>query len=200
HAPIRRRFDQELSGGGRSVARRAEARARAAHARDAGDDRRRSENGGSRHRGAASGHCARPEQPSAPLDVGLVVSAERGPAQEDQQRELTMTLRLRVALLTMTCLALSAAAAAAQRDATAGLKLLGARHASADVGVKIFVTSGSLHLIAWDRDSIVVRGHVAPTDRFILFSGKGDSSYKLGVEPRRVDSPAASSDIVINLP
>src|SRR5262249_3726544 len=57
-----------------------------------------------------------------------------------------------------------------------------------------------LHLIAWDRDSIVVRGHVAPTDRFILFSGKGDSSYKLGVEPRRVDSPAASSDIVINLP
>lgn len=110
-----------------------------------------------------------------------------------------MTLRLRAALLTMTCLAVPDAATA-QPSGPAGLRSLGARRASPDVGVKIFVTSGSLRLVAWDRDSIVVRGRVAPTDRFFLLGGKGDSSYKLGVEPRRGDSPAASSDIVIYLP
>lgn len=83
---------------------------------------------------------------------------------------------------------------------TPGLKVLGARKATSDVGIKMYVTSGSVRIVAWDRDSIVVRGRIAPTGKFFLLGGKGDSSYKLGIEPQNIDSPEQPSELVVNVP
>ncbi len=83
---------------------------------------------------------------------------------------------------------------------TPGLKVLGARKATSDVGLKMYVSSGSVRIVAWDRDSIVVRGRIAPTGKFFLLGGKGDSSYKLGVVPQNIDSPEQPSELVINVP
>jgi hypothetical protein len=96
----------------------------------------------------------------------------------------------------------AATVAGAQRGPA--LKILGARGAAPDVGIKIWVPTGSVRLVAWDRDSIVVRGRVAPSSRFFLARGTDKSSYKLGVEPRRFDGPPPPaqdpSDFVINVP
>lgn len=97
----------------------------------------------------------------------------------------------------VTCLA---AAGVAGAQPARPLKLLGARPATPDVGVKIWVPTGSVRLIAWDRDSIVVRGRVARTGNFFFARGNQTSSYKLGVETRRIDGPAEPSELVINVP
>jgi hypothetical protein len=94
----------------------------------------------------------------------------------------------------------ASAVAGAQRGPA--LKILGAREATPDVGVKIWVPTGSVRLVAWDRDSIVVRGRVAPTSHFFFARGTDKSSYKLGVEPRGFEGPPVPepSDFVINVP
>ena len=107
-----------------------------------------------------------------------------------------MTRRLPF-ILTLGCFA-GASVAGAQRDA--GLKVLGARAATPDVGVKIFVPTGSVRLIAWDRDSIVVRGRVGAGGHFFFARGETNASYKLGVETRRADASQGPSDFVINVP
>jgi hypothetical protein len=81
----------------------------------------------------------------------------------------------------------------------AEFKLLAAKGAAPDVGLKIFVASGSVRLVAWDHDSIVVRGRIAPAGR-LFFGGRSRSSYKLGVEPRTPGGPDAPADLVIYVP
>jgi hypothetical protein len=80
------------------------------------------------------------------------------------------------------------------------LRVLGARAATPDVSVKIWVPTGSARLIAWDRDSIVVRGRVASSSNFFFARGQDKSAYKLGVEPRRVGADMRPSDLVIYVP
>ena len=63
-----------------------------------------------------------------------------------------------------------------------GPAVLSARHAAPAVNVKAFHTAGSLTLVGWDRDSILVRGRVARGDRFYLAGS--DSGVKFGVENR----------------
>jgi len=92
----------------------------------------------------------------------------------------------------------AASVAGAQRDPA--LKVLGARAATPDVGVKIFVPTGSVRLIAWDRDSIVVRGRVGAGAHFFFARGETNASYKLGVETRRADASQGPSDLVIDVP
>lgn len=77
--------------------------------------------------------------------------------------------------------------------------ILSARHAAPTVNVKAFHPAGSLRLIGWDRDSILVRGRVARGDRFYLIGG--DSGVKLGVETRGAerDEPLPC-DLVVYLP
>lgn len=91
-----------------------------------------------------------------------------------------------------------AAAAHGQKPARE-FKVLGAKGATPDVGLKIFVASGSVRLVAWDHDSIVVRGRIAPSQRF-YFGGQTRSAYKLGTEPRTVGAPDGPADLVINVP
>ncbi|MFL5560342.1 MAG: DUF4097 family beta strand repeat-containing protein [Gemmatimonadaceae bacterium] len=66
--------------------------------------------------------------------------------------------------------------------------VLGARALAPNAALKIWMPAGRLRLVAWDRDSIVVRGHVVRPDSF-LFSG-GRDGMKLGVE----DHAAAGSE------
>jgi hypothetical protein len=92
---------------------------------------------------------------------------------------------------------LTAAAASAQTRPAA--PILRARHAAPTVKVKVFHVAGSLTLIGWDRDSIVVRGRVSRGDGFYL-SGS-DSGMKFGVESRvpERDDPLPC-DLVMYLP
>ena len=79
-------------------------------------------------------------------------------------------------------------------------KVLGARAATPNVAVKIWVPTGSARLIGWDRDSIVVRGRVASNSHFFFARGQDKSAYKLGLEPRRLGADMGPSDLVIYVP
>jgi DUF4097 and DUF4098 domain-containing protein YvlB len=57
-----------------------------------------------------------------------------------------------------------------------------------------------VRLIAWDRDSIVVRGRVGAGGHFFFARGETNASYKLGVETRRADASQGPSDLVVNVP
>lgn len=108
-----------------------------------------------------------------------------------------MTRRLPLMPTVIACCA-AASVAGAQRGPA--LKVLGARAAAPDVGVKVFVPTGSVRLIAWDRDSIVVRGRVGAGGHFFFARGETNASYKLGVETRRAEVSQGPSDFVINVP
>jgi hypothetical protein len=102
--------------------------------------------------------------------------------------------------ITAACLlALIALPAVARSQKAPQLRVLGAKGAAPDVGLKIFVASGSVRLIAWDRDSIVVRGRIASTGHF-YFGGRSRSGYKLGVEPKTHGTSEGPADLVINVP
>jgi putative adhesin len=96
---------------------------------------------------------------------------------------------------------LSAAAAicGAQREpGTSPGAVLGARHLARSAPVKIFDPAGSVRLIGWTRDSLLVRGTVAPEERFYLAGG--DDGVKLGVEDRPGLVPPGACDLVVYLP
>jgi len=108
---------------------------------------------------------------------------------------------IRALRFTLVCGCLSASTAGgAYAQPGPVLKVLGARPATPDVGVKIWVPSGSARLVGWDRDSIVVRGRVASNGHFFFARGQDKSAYKLGVEPRRHDGDVGPSDLVIYVP
>lgn len=94
-----------------------------------------------------------------------------------------MPRRLRVALLIATVLA--AVPASAQTPVNRGARV------NRDVGVKMWIPSGSVRIVGWDRDSLHVEGTVGKGETF-YFGGAG-SGAKLGVEdapPGRVAQPA----------
>jgi hypothetical protein len=86
---------------------------------------------------------------------------------------------------------------AAQADARDG-PLLRARHASPTLQVKMFNPAGSVRLIGWDRDSLLVRGRVAKGEA--LYVSGNDSLVKLGIEDRRDDQRMARCDLVVYVP
>ena len=76
--------------------------------------------------------------------------------------------------------------------------ILRARSLEPTASVKIFDPAGSVRVVAWDHDSIVVRGRVPPSERF-FFAGSG-RGVKLGVEDRVDGKDSAPCDLVIYLP
>ena len=108
-----------------------------------------------------------------------------------------MTRRLLITFVSAACL-VAPGVAGSQRAPT--LKVLAARGATPDVGIKIFVPTGSVRLVAWDHDSIVARGHVGPHAHFFFAHGEGKSSYKLGVEPQPLDAQVGPCEFVIDVP
>jgi hypothetical protein len=64
--------------------------------------------------------------------------------------------------------------------------------------VKVFNAAGSVRLIGWNRDSLVVRGRVPRGERF--FFGATDTSAKVGIDEHMDDSDQAPCDLIIYLP
>jgi hypothetical protein len=59
-------------------------------------------------------------------------------------------------------------------------------------GVKLFVPAGSLHLVGWDKDTVVVRGTVARGSTFSYGAYRG--GMKINVDP---DSGSATLDVYV---
>ena len=64
--------------------------------------------------------------------------------------------------------------------------------------VKGFVPAGSVTIVGWDRDSLVVTGTVASGERF--YFGGGRAGVKFGVEPQSPDGEARPAHLVVHLP
>jgi hypothetical protein len=75
--------------------------------------------------------------------------------------------------------------------------VLQARGFDSTGSINLYVPAGSVRLVAWDRDSVVVRGQEARNAR--LFFGGGRQGIKMGVEgTSRIDSEP--SNLVIYMP
>jgi hypothetical protein len=99
---------------------------------------------------------------------------------------------MRRELTALAALALFAAGAPAQGA------LLGARAVDRRVSLKIFNPAGSVRIIAWDKDSVVVRGTIAHGEHFYL---SGDRlGLKTGVMDHRDGNDAKPCTLIISVP
>jgi len=105
----------------------------------------------------------------------------------------------RVLLLVAMCAtsSLAISRAGAQRAATDD-PVLRARALREGSPVKMFVPSGTVRLIGWDRDSIVIRGRL-PAPAQLMFGGSDTSGYKLAIE-QQGDASMAATRLLIYLP
>ena len=95
-------------------------------------------------------------------------------------------------LIVLAAIAIAAVAARSQEP------LLGARAAQSTVSIKVFNPAGSVRLIAWEKDSIVVRGRIAQGEHFYL---SGDArGVKLGVMERTNGVDAKPCTIIVYVP
>lgn len=99
-----------------------------------------------------------------------------------------------LAALASTLLAQSRASAQRPR---ADEPVLQARAVKRSAPVKMFIPSGTVRMIGWDRDSIVVRGHVSATAGLFL-AGNDSAGYKILVEDRSgSDNPISQLSIYV---
>src|ERR1043166_7183975 len=85
--------------------------------------------------------------------------------------------------------------------AQSGEHVLAARHATRRTAFKVFLPNGRLRIVAWDRDSVVVRGHPGRGEGF--YFGGDTTGIKFGMEPRYDDDKPGSSpasSLVVYLP
>jgi hypothetical protein len=76
--------------------------------------------------------------------------------------------------------------------------LLRARNLASDGSVKVFFPTGTIWIVAWDRDSIEARGTVAPGERFYLV---GDvRGVKVGIMDHADGTPVRPSTLVLRVP
>ncbi len=70
---------------------------------------------------------------------------------------------------------------------------------TADVSLRIFVPSGRVRIIVWDRDSIDIQGTIGPTAS--MFGGGSGKYAKFGVEPARTgDTKLPGADWMVTVP
>jgi hypothetical protein len=67
-----------------------------------------------------------------------------------------------------------------------------------DVGVNVWVPAGSIRIIGWDRDSLVVEGTVTKGER--LFFGGGAEGVKLGLEEGPPGSAPRPGRLTVHVP
>jgi hypothetical protein len=105
---------------------------------------------------------------------------------------------MRSIAIALACASFVASAPQASAQSAADGPLLRAQHLNRDAGLKVYLPTGHLRLVGWDRDSISVRGRVAGPGTF-FFSGDSQSA-KLGVEGRRSDDSVGPVTLVVYLP
>lgn len=96
----------------------------------------------------------------------------------------------------LLALALTPALVATQQETPPG-KLLGGWALDRDGNIRIHNHEGSIRVVGWSRDSVAVRGTVAPKASF--FGGGTRRGIKLGVEGQ-AGATGNSSDLVIQAP
>ena len=96
------------------------------------------------------------------------------------------------AVLFLAAIALPASDAAAQQRVSRRVAV------SADVSVKVWVSAGSIKLVGWDRDSLVVEGTIGKGDSF-FFGGAGGAA-KFGVDDLPGGKLAQPVDLVAYIP
>jgi putative adhesin len=94
------------------------------------------------------------------------------------------------AVLIGCAFALSSAQASAQQS-RAEEPVLRAHTLTPGAPLKMFVPSGTVQLIGWDRDSIVVRGRV-PAPARLLMGGSSGAGFKIVIDQRDDNAPVAS--------
>jgi len=87
-------------------------------------------------------------------------------------------------------LALAPIAASAQQP-LASEPVLRAHALAAGASIKMFIASGTVQLVGWDRDSVVIRGRV-PLPARLIVGGSSSAGYKIVVEQRDDGAPVAS--------
>ena len=75
---------------------------------------------------------------------------------------------------------LALALVVAPAPASAQAPVIRAQGVNPDVGVNVWIPAGSIRIVGWDRDSLVVEGTVGKGDR--LFFGGGRAGVKLGMD------------------
>ena len=107
-------------------------------------------------------------------------------------------MRADVRILALAIALAVTARMAAQNTRPTADPVLRARALRAGAPLKMFVPSGTVQLIGWDRDSLVVRGRL-PASAQLLLSGTDTAGYKLIVDQRNGGSMSASR-LVIYMP
>ena len=67
-----------------------------------------------------------------------------------------------------------------------------------DVGVNVWIPAGTIRIIGWDRDSLVVEGSVGKGDR--LFFGGGRAGVKLGIDDLAPDVTPKPVRLTLRVP
>jgi hypothetical protein len=94
------------------------------------------------------------------------------------------------AMLLGCALAMAFAQAGAQQP-SAEEPVLRAHVLTAGAPLKMFIPSGTVQLIGWDRDSIVIRGRV-PSPARLLMGGSSGAGFKIVVDQRDDNAPVQS--------
>ena len=84
----------------------------------------------------------------------------------------------------------------AQSDADG--PVLGAKHATSRTAFKMYNPAGRVRVVAWDRDSLLVRGRIPKDEQFFL--GGGSQGMKLGIEGSWSTPNPGRSDLSIYVP
>jgi hypothetical protein len=100
--------------------------------------------------------------------------------------------------LRLVALVLAIGSARADAQGAAEGPVLGAHALRPGAALKVWVEDGRVRLVAWDRDSIIVRGHVGRGEGF--FIGGDSNGMKFGTEKRPSRGVAGHSDIVAYIP
>jgi hypothetical protein len=96
------------------------------------------------------------------------------------------------------CLLAAASTPARAQQAPAVEPVLRAHTLTPGAPLKMFIASGTVQLIGWDRDSIVIRGRV-PSPARLLMGGSSGAGFKIVVDQRDDGAPVASR-LTIYLP
>jgi hypothetical protein len=105
---------------------------------------------------------------------------------------------MRIAFVSAGLVLICAAGAIDAQGTSADGPLLRAHRATPPLGLKMFNPAGPVRLVGWDKDSVVVRGHVAKGEKFYLAGN--DSSMKMGIDEHVDGRSNAPSDLVVYLP
>ena len=92
---------------------------------------------------------------------------------------------------------LSLAAPATAQSPSDG-PVIGARHVRPNTAFKIWNPAGTVRLVAWDRDSVVMRGRVPKTEQ-TMFDGNSEA-MKMGIEGHWNTGTTSPAALVIYLP